>query len=122
MAKFFTVLFGLFLIVIAFFARDTQQVLILGLKIGTFTYGALLGIFLLGVLTRRGNDFGNTLSMGVSIITILFIEFYTDVAWIWYVLIGTAITFFVGALFPSGTDYSSPHIAPSGKREEKKSD
>jgi SSS family transporter len=104
MAKFFTVLFGLFLIVIAFLARDTQQVLILGLKIGTFTYGALLGIFLLGVLTTRGNDLGNIISMGVSIATILFIEFYTEIAWIWYVMIGTSITFFVGVLFPSGAD------------------
>ena len=102
MAKLFTVLFGLFLIVIAFFARDTQQVLILGLKIGTFTYGALLGVFLLGVLTTRGNDLGNTISMGASIFTILFIEFYTDIAWIWYVLIGTFVTFFVGYLFPAG--------------------
>ena len=44
MAKIFTVLFGLFLILIAFLSRSTQQVLILGLKIGTFTYGALLGV------------------------------------------------------------------------------
>jgi Na+/proline symporter len=101
MAKIFTVVFGLFLILIAFLSRDTQQVLILGLKIGTFTYGALLGVFLLGFLTKRGNDGGNTIAMGVSISAVLFIEFYTDTAWIWYVMIGTAVTFSVGYLFPA---------------------
>jgi SSS family transporter len=101
MAKIFTVVFGLFLILIAFLSRDTQQVLILGLKIGTFTYGALLGVFLLGFLTKRGNDGGNTIAMGVSISAVLFTEFYTDTAWIWYVMIGTAVTFSVGYLFPA---------------------
>jgi len=101
MAKVFTALFGLFLILIALLSRDTQQVLILGLKIGTFTYGALLGVFLLGFLTTRGNDLGNAISIGVSIVSILLINFYTEAAWVWYVMIGTFITFSVGYLFPS---------------------
>ena len=90
--------------------------LILGLKIGTFTYGALLGVFLLGVLTRRGNDLGNTISMGASILTILFIEFYTEVAWIWYVLIGTVVTFFVGYLFPAKQLIPSPPLSSLGEK------
>ncbi|MBW1823193.1 MAG: sodium:solute symporter, partial [Deltaproteobacteria bacterium] len=101
MAKLFTVLFGLFLILIAFLSKGTEQVLILGLKIGTFTYGALLGVFLLGFLTKRGNDKGNAISIVVSISAILLIELYTEVAWVWYVMIGTLITFSVGYLFPS---------------------
>ncbi len=101
MAKVSTALFGLSLVFIAFLSRDTQQVLILGLKIGTFTYGALLGVFLLGFLTKRGNDMGNATSIVVSIIAMLLIEFYTEVAWIWYVMIGTIITFAVGYLFPT---------------------
>jgi Na+/proline symporter len=99
MAKIFTALFGLFLVFIAFLSKDTQEVLILGLKIGTFTYGALLGVFLLGFLTTRGNDLGNAVSIVVGIIAVLLIELYTEVAWIWYVMIGTFITFAVGYLF-----------------------
>ena len=101
MAKLFTVLFGIFLILIAFLSKGTEQVLILGLKIGTFTYGALLGVFLLGFLTKKGNDKGNAISIIVSISAILLIELYTEVAWVWYVMIGTLITFSVGYLFPS---------------------
>ncbi|MBW1856580.1 MAG: transporter, partial [Deltaproteobacteria bacterium] len=62
---------------------------------------ALLGVFLLGFLTKRGNDKGNAISIVVSIGAILLIELYTEVAWVWYVMIGTLITFSVGYLFPS---------------------
>ena len=112
-ARISTVLFGLFLIAIAILSRDTQQVLILGLKIGTFTYGALLGVFLLGFLTTRGNDLGNAIAMGTSICAVLFTELYTDTAWIWYVLIGTAVTFSIGYLFPEregSKAVSSPQV------------
>lgn len=123
MAKVSTVLFGFFLIFIAFLSRDTQQVLILGLKIGTFTYGALLGVFLLGFLTTRGNDRGNAVSIIVSISAILFIEFYTEIAWIWYVMIGTFITFAVGYLFPSkqNNNLFTTEIAEYAKKNYKSS-
>ena len=101
MAKAFTVFFGLFLVLIAFLSRGTPEVLILGLKIGTFTYGALLGVFLLGFLTERGSDQGNAVSIILSIAAILLIAYYTEVSWVWYVMIGTLITFFVGYLFPA---------------------
>jgi hypothetical protein len=55
--------------------------------------------------------------MGASIVTILFIEFYTDIAWIWYVLIGTFVTFFVGYLFPAKQLSPSPSLSSSGENE-----
>jgi Na+/proline symporter len=101
MARVFTAIFAIFLVGIAYFCKDTKQVLILGFVIGSFTYGALLGIFLLGLLTRRGNNMGNIIGMLVSIIVLLLIKNYTDIAWIWYVMIGTLITFCIGYFFPS---------------------
>ncbi|MDY6862995.1 MAG: sodium:solute symporter [Thermodesulfobacteriota bacterium] len=101
MAKVFTALFAVFLIAIAYLCKDTKQVLILGFVIGSFTYGALLGVFLLGLLTKRGNNVGNMMGMTASIIALLLIKFYTEIAWVWYVMIGTLITFGIGYLFPS---------------------
>jgi len=100
MAKVFTVAFAALLIMIAYLCKDTQQVLILGFIIGSFTYGALLGIFLLAMFTKRGNDSGNIIGMAASISTILFIKFYTEIGWIWYVMIGALVAFSVGFLFP----------------------
>ena len=100
MARVFTVAFAVFLVGIAYLCKDTKQVLILGFLVGSFTYGALLGVFLLGLLTRRGNDLGNSIGMGISILVLLFIKFYTEIAWVWYVMIGTFITFGIGYVFP----------------------
>lgn len=110
MARVFTAVFALLLVLVAYLCKDTKQVLILGFIIGSFTYGALLGIFLLAFFTKRGNDPGNILGMGVSIAAIIFIKFYTEIAWIWYVMIGALISFLVGYLFPSAKkrDQSAP--------------
>ena len=101
MARVFTLAFALFLVLIAYLCKDTNEVLILGLEIGSFTYGALLGVFLLGLVTRRGNDLGNMLGMAMSIIALLLIKRYTEIPWVWYVMIGTMITFGIGCLFSS---------------------
>ena len=99
MARVFTAAFAVFLIGIAYLCKDTKQVLILGFIIGSFTYGALLGIFLLALFTKRGNDTGNIIGMAASIGSILYIYFYTEVAWIWYVMIGAGVAFIIGYLF-----------------------
>ena len=79
----------------------------LGFKVTGFTYGALLGIFLLGVLTRRSNDRMNLwamISSALFLLTLTLIEQFllggeTLLAWPWYVVIGTAWTFLWGWLF-----------------------
>jgi len=80
---------------------DTTMISI-ALSIITYTYGALLGIFLLGVATRtRGSDRGNAAAMSAGIVTVLAIKALTPVSWIWFILVGTAATFGVGLLFTS---------------------
>jgi len=75
----------------------------IALSIVTYTYGALLGVFLLGMTTRtRGSDRGNATAMAAGIAVVLAITFLTQVSWIWFILIGTAVTYSVGALFKSG--------------------
>ena len=79
----------------------------LAFKVTAFTYGALLGIFLLAVITRRTNDRMNLWAMVTStlfLIVLTLIDAYlfpeiTLIAWPWYVVIGTAWTFFWGWLF-----------------------
>jgi SSS family solute:Na+ symporter len=71
------------------------RVVEVGLQIASVAYGALLGVFLLGVLTRKANQRGAMVGMlfGFSI------ELYlwrAHVPWTWWVVIGTAVTFGVG--------------------------
>jgi len=96
------ILFCLILIGIAMVCRNVEQILWLGFKIGVFTYGALLGVFLLGVLVKRGSDIGNIIAMLSSIVVILILfvsQQRIGVAWPWLVVIGAVWTFTVGLLF-----------------------
>ena len=67
-----------------------------GLQIASVAYGALLGVFLLGILTRRANQNGAMFGMLCGFITELYLWRWTPVPWTWYVAIGTVITFGVG--------------------------
>jgi SSS family transporter len=98
-SRWFVVLFATFLIAIAIASRNTKGVLWLGLKIGSFTYGALLGIFLLGTLVKRGSNLGNIIAMFTSVpvtLTIYLLEPHLHVSWPWIVVIGALWTFFWG--------------------------
>ena len=72
------------------------RVIEVGLQIASVAYGALLGVFLLGVLTRRANQNGAMIGMLCGFVTELYIWLGTRVPWTWYVAIGTVVTFAVG--------------------------
>ena len=86
------VLFGLAVIAL----HKAGRVVEVGLQIASIAYGALLGAFLLGVLTRRANSRGAMVGMLLGFVTELYLWLFTRVPWTWWVLIGTAITFSVG--------------------------
>ncbi|HSS97312.1 MAG TPA: sodium:solute symporter [Terriglobales bacterium] len=88
------VLFGLAILSL----HKVSRVIEVGLSIASVAYGALLGVFLLGVLTRRANERGAIVGMVVGFAGSLFIWLKTSVPWTWYVALGSAVTFVVGYL------------------------
>src|SRR6202011_4219701 len=72
------------------------RVIEVGLEIASVAYGALLGVFLLGVLTRRASQSGAMLGMLCGFATELYLWLDTRVPWTWYVALGTVVTFGVG--------------------------
>jgi solute:Na+ symporter, SSS family len=74
------------------------RVVEVGLQIASIAYGALLGVFLLGVLTRRANQGGAMIGMCFGFAMELYMSFRTHIPWTWWVLVGTAMTFAVGYL------------------------
>jgi Na+/proline symporter len=66
-----------------------------GLQIASVAYGALLGVFLLAVLTARANQRGAIIGMLFGFGTELYL-WGSHVPWTWWVMIGTAVTFAVG--------------------------
>jgi len=68
-----------------------------GLTIVSLPFGSLLGLFLLGTVDRRANARGALAGMITGLITILCIFGFTHVAFTWYFMIGSLVTFAVGA-------------------------
>ncbi len=91
-----TVGFGAALAAVAIGTSGVAEILTFGLEIGTYTYGALLGVFLVGLFTTRGNDTSCVLSVPVSIAAVLLVKLCTPLGFTWFVLIGTVTGFLVG--------------------------
>ena len=75
--------------------QKVGRVVEVGLQIASVAYGALLGVFLLGVLTKRTNQRGAMLGMLVGFGTELYL-WRMRVPWTWWVVIGTMLTISVG--------------------------
>jgi SSS family transporter len=71
-------------------------VLVAGLTISSVTYGAMLGVFLLGTWDRRANQSGALAGFAAGLVSMVAIWWRTPLAWTWYVPVGTMITFAVG--------------------------
>jgi len=91
-----TVVWGLVLLGIGILARRWGSVLEAGLAIASIPFGALLGVFLLGTLTARVRENQAIAGMVTGLAVMTYVRFGTTIAWTWYVLIGTTVTFTVG--------------------------
>jgi SSS family transporter len=96
LARFATVVWGAVLLGIGTLARHWGPVLETGLTIASIAYGALLGVFLLGILTRRVGEKAAIAGMAAGLAAVVFIQMNTGIAWTWYVGIGTSVTFLTG--------------------------
>ena len=97
--KAFTLLWATLLIVGAILfiplSRGTSAVEV-ALGIASLVYGGLLGAFALGVLTKRPGQRAVIIGMVVGIGSVTLIR--DQIAWPWYVLVGSVLTFGVGSL------------------------
>jgi solute:Na+ symporter, SSS family len=99
-----TLVWGAVLVVIALIAQHAKEsVLELALTIASVPYGSMLGIFLLGVLTKTANPRGTLAGALLGLATLIGVVIagrfgLVTIAWTWYVAIGTLVTFAGGWL------------------------
>jgi Na+/proline symporter len=91
-----TVFWALLLFVLAIVARRGGRVLEAGLSIASVAYGSLLGVFMLGVLTRRATERGAMVGMLFGFLLNLYLWQCTRVPFTWYVALGSIATFATG--------------------------
>jgi SSS family transporter len=107
-----TLLWALVLFAIAVYSVGVGgkgHVVEIGLSIASVAYGCLLGVFLLGTLTKFATEIGATVGMVCGFVLNLWLWqgvfpvhlgpiTVPHVAWTWYVLIGAVATFAIGSL------------------------
>lgn len=92
LARWVTVIWGVILLAIGILARKWGSVLEAGLSIASIIYGALLGVFLLGIGVGRVGETAAIWGMSAGLLVMLYVKFATTVAWTWYVMIGASVT------------------------------
>ena len=77
---------------------DTKgQVVLLGLGIAGYTYGALLGAFLLGLVVRRARERDAIVAFLATVAVMTIVVRSYALAFTWYVPLGVAVTLAVGS-------------------------
>jgi len=97
-SRYATVAWGILLMAVALLARQWGSVLQAGLSIASIVYGSLLGVFLLGLFTRRVGEIAAMCGMSVGLVLLLYVRFATSIAFTWYVMIGASATFATAVL------------------------
>ena len=110
-----TLVWGIVQIAVALAVRNQPgSALNKALSIASLINGPILGVFLVGSFLRRVSQPPALIGMLVSSVVMLYVFFVrTEIAWTWYVFIGSLITFVVAWLASFGFQ-----PAPAEKRDE----
>lgn len=104
LSKTLTIFWAGMLILSAFiFMESPRAVVELALSIASFTYGGLLGTFLLGLLNKKAKQEDALAGFASGIFVMIAVISLKLVAWTWYILIGVSVTLLVGSLLSSLT-------------------
>ena len=98
-SRLFSIMWALMLVGSALFFMNTSQAVVeLALSIASFTYGGLLGTFLLGLLVKRAGQREALAGFAAGIIVMIVVISLKLVAWTWFTVIGVTATLIVGGL------------------------
>jgi SSS family solute:Na+ symporter len=102
--RWLTVFFGIVQSAIGIWARSLEKAVVdNALTIAGFSAGLLLGIFALGVFTKRAGQTAALAGSGAGLVVLVFFQFVAPhfglkLAWPWFALVGSSTTFVCGWL------------------------
>jgi len=80
------------------FLNSTRAVIEIALSIASFTYGGLLGTFLLGIFVKDAKQQDALTGFTAGILVMTAVIFLDIVAWTWFTLVGVIVTITIGKL------------------------
>ena len=114
-----TLAWGIVQIAVALlFMTQQRAALDQALSVASLINGPVLGVFLVGTFLRRVSEPPALVGMVTSCAVMLYIRFWTPLAWTWYVLVGSAVTLLVAYLasfaFAPAPAERQAELAPGG--------
>jgi len=107
-AKVLTVIWAGIVIAAGLQAANFKSILKLGLIVNSYFYGCLLGVFLLGMASKRATGLGAVLGLVSSLIVILLCGYFFPGYAIWFGAVGCIVCMVVG----QAISYVQPSTAP----------
>ena len=123
-----TGLWGLFATVSAFQAGRLGPLNIAFSKIESLIGGVMLGIFLLGVLSKRATGTGVLLGAAIGFASVVYVAWYTSAGFYWYCVLGCLSTVIAGwlcsilispGMYPRHPGIEESKKVPSGTMDER---
>jgi SSS family solute:Na+ symporter len=103
------------LLTAALFINTSSTVVELALSIASYTYGGLLGLFVLSLLPMRFRPAAAALGFFAGIAGNGLVILFTSLAWTWYTLTGALITIAVSLIIQTSSTSGNPH--PEGMHD-----
>ena len=104
-ARVVTCVWGVIIILSAALLGGRDTIFAIAAKVVSPFAGPLLGLFLLGMLTKRANSFGALAGAVVGVAATVWVTYFTQLHWMWY--------FVVGSLVGSGVGYLLSFLQPA---------
>jgi SSS family transporter len=93
-----TAIWGLFACVVATYATSLGSLIEVVNRFGSFFYGSLLGVFVLAIGVKRATARGAFWGLIFGMISVAIASNYTDIAFLWFNVIGCLVVVIVGYL------------------------
>lgn len=104
-SRLFTIFWaGMLVIAAILFMESSRAVVEIALSIASFTYGGLLGTFLLGILNKKAKQEDALAGFVAGIFIMVSVISLKLVAWTWYTIIGVIATLIIGSLLNKLSD------------------
>ncbi len=95
-ARISTVFWAMLIIIPAFiFSGDTESVLKLLTKIGSYFVGAKLAMYGLGFYSKHTSERGLLVGVVIGFVALALVSQFTDISWPWYAVIGAVVNIVV---------------------------
>lgn len=95
-SRYATVFWGIYATIFAFFAGNLGPVIEAVNQIGSYFYGALLGVFILAIFTKRVNGTGAFAGVIAGMLAVWAVNAFAEISWLYNNLVGAVIAVAAG--------------------------